>query len=59
MGFAGEAKMKDDVEVPNCVLMIDDDRALCDLVKKYLGNEALKVDVKHDGKEGLAKIDIL
>lgn len=54
MGFAGEAKMKDDVKVPNCVLMIDDDRALCDLVKKYLGNEALKVDVKHDGKEGLA-----
>ncbi|WP_442600583.1 response regulator transcription factor [Paenibacillus sp. KN14-4R] len=37
----------------NHILIIDDDIELCRLVRKYLEVENLKVDIRHNGKEGL------
>jgi DNA-binding response OmpR family regulator len=35
------------------VLVIDDDRELCELVREYLEQECFSVDLLHDGKHGL------
>jgi len=35
------------------VLVIDDDRELCELVREYLVQECLHVDLIHEGKHGL------
>jgi two-component system response regulator CpxR len=35
------------------VLVIDDDRELCELVREYLVQECLQVDLIHEGKHGL------
>jgi len=37
------------------VLIIDDDRELCELLVEYLGGEGFEVDAAHDGKAGAAR----
>ena len=38
---------------PKRVLLVDDDQALCRLIKKGLGSKGFKVHTVHDGREGL------
>jgi two-component system response regulator CpxR len=36
------------------VLLIDDDRDLCGLMREYLEHQGCSVSVAHDGRDGLA-----
>jgi len=38
------------------ILIVDDDRALCDLLAEYLRRESYDVDVVHDGEAALAQL---
>lgn len=38
------------------ILLIDDDRELCELIKEVVAQRGLKVDVAHDGEQGLTLI---
>lgn len=38
------------------LLIIDDDRKLCDLLSEYLEPEGFAVEAVHDGKDGIAKV---
>ena len=37
------------------MLLIDDDRELCDLLREYLGQEGLRTEASHTGSDGVAK----
>lgn len=37
------------------ILIIDDDRELCDLLRDYLGSEGFTVEAVHDGEEGASR----
>ena len=37
------------------LLVVDDDRELCDLVREYLEGDGFEVEVRHDGESGLAR----
>src|SRR5262245_7754136 len=37
------------------ILIIDDDRELCELLADYLGPENFEVEFVHDGEQGLTK----
>lgn len=37
------------------ILVIDDDRELCDLLKEYLVQESFQIDTVHDGKSGVSQ----
>jgi len=39
----------------NGILIIDDDRELCELLRDYLGAEGFIVDAVHDGEEGVKR----
>ena len=38
------------------ILIIDDDRDLCELLSEYLGTEGYEVDTANDGREGIEKM---
>jgi two-component system response regulator CpxR len=38
------------------ILVIDDDRELCDLVEEYLTHEGFGVETAHDGEKGIEKV---
>ena len=40
----------------NCILIVDDDVALCDLLEEYLGRFGFEVSAAHDSDSGLAHI---
>jgi len=42
--------------MPNRVLIIDDDKELCALMKKCVTQEGLEADIAYTGREGLLKI---
>jgi two-component system response regulator CpxR len=42
--------------MPNSVLIVDDDTALCALLREYLGEEGFEVRVAHDGPTALAAL---
>ncbi len=37
------------------LLVIDDDKKLCDLLSEYMGQEGFTIEATHDGKDGVAK----
>ena len=37
------------------ILVIDDDRELCELLDAYLGSEGLSIEAVHDGRQGLER----
>lgn len=37
------------------ILVIDDDQTLCELLEEYLATEGFKIDLAHDGREGIKK----
>lgn len=41
---------------PSRILIVDDDRALCDLLVDYLQREGFVVDVEYDGDAALARL---
>lgn len=43
-----------DVSLPR-ILVVDDDVELCELLREYLEPEGFRIDVAHDGAEGLAR----
>jgi DNA-binding response OmpR family regulator len=42
-------------QLEESILVIDDDQALCELLAEYLTNEGFKIDLAHNGREGLTK----
>ncbi|MEN3185139.1 MAG: response regulator transcription factor [Atribacterota bacterium] len=40
----------------NSILIVDDEKAVCDLLKMYLEKEGFEVTVAHDGEEALKKV---
>ena len=43
----------------NSVLVIDDDKNICELIKIYLEKEGFKVSLEYDGIKGLAKVKLM
>lgn len=41
----------------NSILVVDDEKAVCDLLKMYLEKEGFEVMVAHDGEEALKKVE--
>ncbi|MGV8058104.1 MAG: response regulator [Smithellaceae bacterium] len=37
------------------ILVIDDDQTLCELLAEYLTNEGFRIDLAHNGREGIVK----
>jgi two-component system, OmpR family, response regulator CpxR len=49
-----DLKLQPSQKTPNkCILLIDDDVALCNLLKEYFGRVGFSVDAVHSGREGL------
>lgn len=42
--------------MPNRILIIDDDKELCSLIKKCAGQEGLEADISGSGKAGLSRL---
>ena len=49
--------MNEPVRRPQKVLIADDDRELCELLRSYLAREGFEVDVTHTAEQALARIE--
>ncbi|HHY92444.1 MAG TPA: response regulator transcription factor [Firmicutes bacterium] len=48
---------KKEVAALTTILVVEDEEPVCDLVRVYLEKEAFTVEVAHDGREALAKVE--
>lgn len=44
------------MHTPQSILLVDDDRELCDLLANYLTTEGFHIDTRHDGRAALAAL---